>query len=604
MSSKSVSSKASPPPSPPPSLTTDKDRNNNTGLFPSRDIDSLLKKASAPDASLPASAHLPPFLRRRVAFRDASHSESLKGLVAADGKTSSFVSYTPSPRNRAQSGDSGLANETQARDAALGFPVPQIDLFPVRLLTPFLKWRSIASIGPGLANLGNTCFLNSVLQCLLYTPPLAEFMRSREHSKQCSCNERIGDFCGFCALERQLHRHLESSKTSSQAVRPTDFVTRLKSIARHFRPGRQEDAHEFLRYLIEALQRACLRGSPPDLDARSKGTSVVHRIFGGHLQSTVACGSCRHVSRTFDPFLDLSLEVKQCDTLDAALRLFAAPEMLTRGNRYRCESCSRLTDARKQFSIFKTPEILTLQLKRFSVNPMTGQPGKIGRAVVFPELLDVSGVTSEGIVEEKKRRTEDGSLHASVYRLYAVIVHEGQSCNSGHYHAFVKNSSGVWYSMNDSSVHQVSLATVLQQRAYILFYQREESLQNTASSAKERRVSAERDSAARPPPKEKRSMDERMAAVRAASQLYTRTQDSPGTEEAVPRLVNVSGAAADVEPLGLKASSMWHTKTNSLQTDAVHTAKTEGNSSVPAYPTRSMRRLRSDLLKGWRVVPK
>lgn len=48
-----------------------------------------------------------------------------------------------------------------------------------------LTWKSVQGVGPGLVNLGNTCFLNSVIQCLTYTPPLANYLLSGEHKKKC-----------------------------------------------------------------------------------------------------------------------------------------------------------------------------------------------------------------------------------------------------------------------------------------------------------------------------------------------------------------------------------------------------------------------------------
>lgn len=228
-------------------------------------------------------------------------------------------------------------------------------------------------------------------------------------------------------------------------------------IGRQFRLGRQEDAHEFLRYVIESMQKSALAGLDPKLDNKIKETSMIHAIFGGHLQSKVTCHTCKHESCVYETLLDLSLEVRQANSVQQALKQFTASELLSRGNRYRCEACSKLTDASKQFKVHEAPSVLTVHLKRFQMTPY-GMV-KINRDIEFGAELDMTPFMSS-------------QKNASKYDLYSVLVHEGQTCHSGHYHCFVKNSNGIWYSMNDESVHQVSLATVLKQKAYILFYQK------------------------------------------------------------------------------------------------------------------------------------
>ena len=68
--------------------------------------------------------------------------------------------------------------------SADGIALPQKVLFPPERLT--LRWSQAQHVGAGLQNIGNTCFLNAALQCLSYTPPLANYMLTREHSKTCN----------------------------------------------------------------------------------------------------------------------------------------------------------------------------------------------------------------------------------------------------------------------------------------------------------------------------------------------------------------------------------------------------------------------------------
>lgn len=71
-----------------------------------------------------------------------------------------------------------------------GVPAPQKVLFPMERLS--LQWERVYRVGAGLHNLGNTCFLNATVQCLTYTPPLANYLLSREHARNCEWLQQGG----------------------------------------------------------------------------------------------------------------------------------------------------------------------------------------------------------------------------------------------------------------------------------------------------------------------------------------------------------------------------------------------------------------------------
>lgn len=88
-------------------------------------------------------------------------------------------------------------------------------------------------------------------------------------------------------------------------------------------------------------------------EERVKETSVIHRIFGGYLQSQVKCLECNTESNRYDPFLDLSLEIFHCNTVEKALSHFTASETLDGDNKYRCSKCNVKVKARKKLSIYQ-----------------------------------------------------------------------------------------------------------------------------------------------------------------------------------------------------------------------------------------------------------
>ncbi|XP_035036579.1 ubiquitin carboxyl-terminal hydrolase 36 isoform X2 [Hippoglossus stenolepis] len=327
-----------------------------------------------------------------------------------------------------------------------GIPGPQKMLFPGNKLT--LKWERVYRVGAGLHNLGNTCFLNSTVQCLTYTPPLANYLLSKEHSRAC----HQPGFCMICIMQNHI---IQAFANTGNAIKPVSFIRDLKKIARHFRFGSQEDAHEFLRYTIDAMQKACLNGYPK-LDRQTQATTLVHQIFGGYLRSRVKCSICKSVSDTYDPYLDIAVEIRQAANIVRALELFVKPDVLSGENAYMCAKCKKKVPATKRFTVHRTSNVLTLSLKRFA----NFSGGKITKDVGYPEFLNIRPYMSQS------------SGDPVMYGLYAVLVHSGYSCHAGHYYCYVKASNGQWYQMNDSMVHSSNIKVVLNQQAYVLFYLR------------------------------------------------------------------------------------------------------------------------------------
>ncbi|XP_057421466.1 ubiquitin carboxyl-terminal hydrolase 23 [Lotus japonicus] len=307
-------------------------------------------------------------------------------------------------------------------------------------------------IGAGLQNLGNTCFLNSVLQCLTYTEPLAAYLQSGKHKTSC----RVAGFCALCAIQNHVSRALQAS---GKILSPQALVGNLRCISRNFRNARQEDAHEYMVNLLESMHKCCLPSGVPSESPSAYDKSLVHKIFGGRLRSQVKCQECSSSSNKFDPFLDLSLEISRADSVQKALVNFTAKEWLDGGEReYNCQRCKKKVRALKQLTIHKAPYVLTIHLKRFHAH----DPGqKIKKKVQFGCALDLKPFVSGSYDEDLK------------YSLYGVLVHSGSSTHSGHYFCYVRTSNNMWYTLDDNRVSHVSEREVLNQQAYMLFYVRD-----------------------------------------------------------------------------------------------------------------------------------
>jgi ubiquitin carboxyl-terminal hydrolase 36/42 len=366
------------------------------------------------------------------------------------------------------------------------------------------KWNHVSHRPPrGFHNLGNTCFLNATLQCLAYIPPFCQTLIAISESKMKNNMNGVHQkmYQGqkitstLCSLFRQAHGFDISQ--SGSAIAPKNIVNALPTIGScgsrngyKFRPGRQEDAHEFLVHLLDAMNDGELRAAGINQHAsgwrdrlpvsRLDETTFIHRIFGGYFRSQVRCRKCNYRSNTYDPFLDLSLEVskKSSNSVLNALSEFTRKETLDAENQWKCSGCKKYVCATKQLTVFRPPLTLCIQLKRFAFDSGTafGMNGfkfskfhhglggsKITKPIEFPADLDLP--------------LSDG--RSCAYSLTGIVIHVGGSASSGHYTAYVKQpgkrGSNQWYHMDDSFVEPVSEKTVLRQRdAYVLFYCRKE----------------------------------------------------------------------------------------------------------------------------------
>ncbi|CAH8367187.1 unnamed protein product [Eruca vesicaria subsp. sativa] len=336
-------------------------------------------------------------------------------------------------------------------------------LFPYETFVQYFNWDKPNLAPCGLTNCGNSCFANVVLQCLSWTRPLVAYLLERGHKREC----RRNDWCFLCEFET----HLERANISRFPFSPMNIISRLPNIGGNLGYGRQEDAHELMRFVIDMMQSVCLDefGGEKVVPPRAQETTLIQYIFGGLLQSQVQCTVCSNVSDQYENMMDLTVEIHgDAVSLGQCLDQFTAKEWLQGDNLYKCDRCNDYVKACKRLSIRSAPNILTVTLKRFQ----GGRFGKLNKRISFPETFDLGPYMSCG---------GEGS---DVYKLYAVIVHLDMLNASffGHYICYVKDFRGDWYRIDDSEVEKVELEDVLSQRAYMLLYSRVQARPSTLRS--------------------------------------------------------------------------------------------------------------------------
>lgn len=193
----------------------------------------------------------------------------------------------------------------------------------------------------GLQNLGNTCFMNSALQCLVHTPDLAQYFLG-DYSDEINTENPLGMHGELALAFGDLLRKLWSSGRT--AVAPRAFKGKLARFAPQFSGYNQHDSQELLAFLLDGLHEDLNRvkqkpyiemkdsGGRPDEEVanecwknhKARNDSLIVDVFQGQYKSTLVCPVCSKVSITFDPFMYLTLPLPSTVTRTMTVTVFYA----------------------------------------------------------------------------------------------------------------------------------------------------------------------------------------------------------------------------------------------------------------------------------------
>ncbi|XP_046753723.1 ubiquitin carboxyl-terminal hydrolase 36 isoform X1 [Diprion similis] len=419
---------------------------------------------SSDDLSATVGANASRILESQIEYEEvASYQTTVLEQLKAKYIVLSLPQQKLDPSQSGQNEDNSFNNSSKkGEDKIMGpsLPEPAVTLYPAQKI--ILGWKGTLPVGAGMYNVGNTCYLNSTLQALFHVPALVNWLLADQHHMS-KCEQNILDGAGECLTCAMAKTLQFSHQKSGYAIKPFYIYNKLKLICRTMVPGQQEDAHEFLRYLLEGMERAYLsRHRATKLDNYSKETTPVNQIFGGYIRTEVKCLQCRHISTTFQHFQDLLVDIRKASTLDEALSSYFSREQLD-NNDYKCEACKRRVPATKQFTLERPPKVLCVQLKRFSV-----LGGKISRHIGFKQIVDMGPYLW---------REPGEPLRTLTYKLTSIVTHMGPSVNCGHYTAVAQVSTGQYYTFDDSCVRPTSLSNVLSTNAYIMIFEMESQFQ-------------------------------------------------------------------------------------------------------------------------------
>ncbi|XP_029785510.1 ubiquitin carboxyl-terminal hydrolase 27 [Suricata suricatta] len=359
----------------------------------------------------------------------------------------------------------------------------------------------------GLINLGNTCFMNCIVQALTHTPILRDFFLSDRHR----CEMPSPELCLVCEMS-SLFRELYSGNPSPHV--PYKLLHLVWIHARHLAGYRQQDAHEFLIAALDVLHRHC-KGDDAGKAANNPNhcNCIIDQIFTGGLQSDVTCQACHGVSTTIDPCWDISLDlpgsctsfwpmspgressvngeshIPGITTLTDCLRRFTRPEHLGSSAKIKCGSCQSYQESTKQLTMNKLPVVACFHFKRFEHSAK--QRRKITTYISFPLELDMTpfmASSKESRMNGQLQLPTNSGNDENKYSLFAVVNHQG-TLESGHYTSFIRHHKDQWFKCDDAVITKASIKDVLDSEGYLLFYHKQ-VLEHESEKVKEMNTQA------------------------------------------------------------------------------------------------------------------
>jgi ubiquitin carboxyl-terminal hydrolase 8 len=335
----------------------------------------------------------------------------------------------------------------------------------------------------GLANLGNTCFLNSCMQVISHTYELNQFLDLETYKRRLKNKYDSALLIEWDELRKVLWK-------DNCVVSPVKFVKTVQKLAEIkdkdiFTGYEQNDLPEFLIFVIDCFHNALSREVNMNIQGTvendrdkiallcfekikqmySKDYSEIWNIFYGTQVSQLVTVEKRILmSMTPEPFFILNLPIPQntkIPTLLDCFDLYVEGEILDGDNCVLNENTGIKEAAVKNLIFWSLPTILVIDIKRFNSANRKNQI-----LVDFP-LTNLN--LSKYVIGYNKE--------SYIYDLYGVCNHGG-SVLGGHYTSFVKNANGKWYHYNDTSVSEISEQVQTQQivssKAYCFFYRKRE----------------------------------------------------------------------------------------------------------------------------------
>nr|XP_023498373.1 ubiquitin carboxyl-terminal hydrolase 40 isoform X5 [Equus caballus] len=350
----------------------------------------------------------------------------------------------------------------------------------------------------GIRNQGGTCYLNSLLQTLHFTPEFREALFSLGPEELGSLEDKDKPDAKVRIIPLELQRLFAQLLLLDQEAASTADLTDSFGWTSN-EEMRQHDVQELNRILFSALETSLVGTSGHDL---------INRLYHGTIVNQIVCKECKNVSEKQEDFLDLTVAVKNVSGLEDALwNMYVEEEIFDSDNLYHCGTCDRLVKAAKEEN--SKPDV---NLKDLQNEEEIDDPLMILKTILLQEesnLLPVDQLGQKllkkiGISWNKKYRKQYGplrkflQLHSQTFllssdestvrllknstlqaepdfqrndqQIFKTLPSESPGFNG-------RTSCPHWFDINDSKVQPIKEKDIQQQfqgkeSAYMLFYRK------------------------------------------------------------------------------------------------------------------------------------
>ena len=329
----------------------------------------------------------------------------------------------------------------------------------------------------GLVNIGLTCYMNSLLQCLFYIPELRQFF----------INEQFTEKQEACQALSEVMKSLNNKK--SKKIKPEKFKEIMGKKNKLFSGIKAGDAKDLLFNVIDILLLELTQDEDDNENydneslpnegksnekinnitdqnklfqlckSETNENLIINKLFIGYYEQIYNCSKIKNkkiYSFQSESFILFELQKIKNYFGDKKLNLELCFSYLYRKRKnssFFCSECNSIENSDCHEVIYRPPKILVIILDR-------GKGKTFKEQVVFHPYLDLVNCISE-----------ENYDYSSLYQLIGVITHSGKSSSSGHYTARCLTDKGEYYYFSDEQVIQIEYDEgLLDNEPYILFY--------------------------------------------------------------------------------------------------------------------------------------